>query len=97
MTSWFISRHPGAVEWAKNHQVSFDKQIKHLDIDKIQKGDTVIGTLPVNIAAEVCERGAHYMHLCLKLPAHMRGRELGIDDLERYGAKLQIYGVTKEP
>ncbi len=96
MTTWFISRHPGARQWAQQQGVKADRQIAHLDIDDIREGDTVIGTLPVNIAAKVCEKGARYIHLSLELPAHMRGRELTAEQLEQYGAKLQAYRIKKE-
>ena len=43
MTIWFISRHPGALEWARRNGVTFDHHVKHLDTDDIADGDTVIG------------------------------------------------------
>ena len=51
----------------------------------IAPGDTVIGVLPVNLAARICERGAHYLNLSLDLPAEARGRELSADELEIRG------------
>ena len=73
MTRYFVSRHPGAVTWAKRQGIHVDRIIDHLDIALIHSGDTVIGTLPVNLAAEVCRRGARYLHLSLNLPAELRG------------------------
>ena len=57
----------------------------------------MLGTLPVHLAAAVCERGAVYMHLALDLPANQRGRELTGADLERLGARLLAYEVRRQP
>lgn len=93
MTTWFISRHPGAVEWARRRGLAVDQYGAHLDPAQIQPGDTVIGSLPVNLAAAVCERGARYLHLSLELPAALRGQELSADQLEDLGAEVQEYRV----
>jgi CRISPR-associated protein Csx16 len=94
MTTFFVSRHPGAVEWAARKGLAVDERVAHLDTARIQPGDVVIGTLPVNLAAEVCRRGGRYLHLSLELPFALRGRELSADDLERYGARLEAYAVN---
>lgn len=90
---WFVSRHPGAVEWLARKGVVVDRQVAHLDLAQVQAGDWVLGSLPVNMAAAVCARGAQYLHLSLALPAHARGRELTADELDAYGAHLQAYAV----
>ena len=95
MTTWFITRHRGAVEWAARHGIVVDQWIVHLDPADVQAGDVVMGTLPVNLAAEVCARGARYLNLSLDLPADERGRELTADDLERYGATLEEFVVGR--
>jgi CRISPR-associated protein Csx16 len=51
MTTWFVTRHPGAIEWASRQGIRVDRQIAHQDPADIQPGDTVIGTLPVNLGA----------------------------------------------
>lgn len=95
-TVWFVSRHPGAVEWARRKGLAVQRQVAHLDVEQVDRGDTVIGTLPVNLAAKVCERGARYLNLSLDLPEEARGRELGADELERYGARLEAFAVCRE-
>jgi len=95
MTTYFISRHPGAVVWARRHGISFDRHVPHLNPDEIQAGDTVIGTLPVNLAAEVCARGGNYLHLSVNLPATARGRELDADELDRFQATIEPFMVCK--
>ncbi len=93
MTTWFVSRHPGAIEWAARQGLTVDQQLVHLDPATIQPGDTIIGTLPVNLAAAVCARGGHFFNLSLDLPPEARGRELSADDLERFGARIEEYRV----
>ena len=93
MTTWFVSRHPGALHWIQQHGPAFDRHVPHLDPAQVQPGDTVIGSLPVNLAAQVCERGASYWHLSLQLPAEARGRELGVQELLALGATLQRFDI----
>jgi CRISPR-associated protein Csx16 len=78
VTTFLVTRHPGALEWIKRQRIPFDRHETHLDIEAIQAGDTVIGSLPVNLAAEVCARGAIYRHLSLQLAAADRtARRIG--------------------
>ena len=93
MTTWFVTRHPGAIEWAQRRGLPVDRLVEHLDPDHIAPGDTVIGILPVNLVARVCERGARYLNLSLELPAAARGRELSADELDAYGARIEGYEV----
>jgi len=96
MTTYFVSRHPGAIEWAAHQQLTIDQQVPHLDAASlVQSGDTVIGTLPINLAAQVCASGAAYWHLTLELPVELRGRELTAHDMLRAGARLERYEVQK--
>lgn len=94
MTTWFISRHPGAVEWARRRGLDA-VATDHLDLDAVRAGDVVIGTLPVGLAAEVQARGAAFWFLELDLPAEARGRELTADEMERCGARLVEYRVER--
>jgi CRISPR-associated protein Csx16 len=94
MTTLFISRHYGALDWAAGEGVAVDAVVAHLDPDTIQPGDVVIGTLPIHLAARVCQRGGRYLHLSLELPPDWRGRELSAADLRRFGARLEEYRVT---
>lgn len=95
MTTYLITRHPGAIEWASRQGLQVDKQLPHLNPALIQPGDAVIGTLPVNLAAEVCQRGGQFYNLSLDLPPAARGQELTADDLDLYGARLEEYTIQK--
>ena len=96
MTTWFITRHPGARQWAERQGLHIDRHEAHLDPADVQSGDTVIGTLPVQLAAEICARGARYLHLSINLPAAARGKDLSADELKHYQARLEAFHVKKE-
>lgn len=96
MTTWFISRHPGALQWAARQGLRADHWVPHLDPAQVQPGDTVIGTLPIHLAAQICARGGRYLHLSLDLPPAWRGRELSADELERAGARLEAFRITTD-
>ncbi|MDD2845477.1 MAG: CRISPR-associated protein Csx16 [Rhodoferax sp.] len=93
MITWFVSRHPGALQWIQQCGPAFDCHVPHLDPAQVQRGDTVIGTLPVHLAAQVCARGAAYLHLVLQTPPDARGRELSAQELLALGATLQPFEI----
>ena len=86
-------RHPGAREWLARQGIPVDRLTSHLEVEQLRPGDTVIGTLPVHLAAEVCRRGGRYLHLVLDSPPEARGKELSAEEMERYGARLEPYEV----
>ncbi|MBI4743167.1 MAG: CRISPR-associated protein Csx16 [Betaproteobacteria bacterium] len=94
MTTWFITRHPGARQWAAQQQLNVDRNCTHLDPADVAAGDIVIGSLPVHLAAAVCARGARYLNLSLDLPAHARGKELTAEELRQFNARLEEYEIT---
>jgi CRISPR-associated protein Csx16 len=93
MTTYFVSRHPGALAWAAQQGLRVDQHVSHFDTALVQPGDTVVGTLPVQLAAAVCSQGAQYFNLSLDLPAHWRGRELSADELRQCNARLEVFDV----
>ena len=95
MTTYFVSRHPGARDWATEAGIVVDEVLAHLDTALVGEGDTVIGSLPVNLAAEVCRRGARYLHLSLRLPADLRGRELNAAQMRAVHARIEEYHVQR--
>jgi CRISPR-associated protein Csx16 len=64
--------------------------VAHASVEDL-RGHIVIGTLPVQLAAECGE----YWHLEIDVPAEYRGRELTIADMERFGCTLTCYTVQK--
>jgi CRISPR-associated protein Csx16 len=93
MTTFFISRHPGAVVWAMRQGLHIDRVLAHLDPSLVQAGDTVAGTLPLPLASDVCACGARYLHLSFDLPWELRGQELSAEQLSEMGAQLCEYKV----
>ena len=65
-------------------------------MEAVRPGDVVMGVLPVSLAAEVCARGARFLHLSVEVPPELRGQELSADDLERLGAELVEYEVRRK-
>lgn len=100
MTTYFISRHPGARVWISRQNLVIDVWLAHLNVDDIKPGDRVIGTLPLQLAFEVCQRGASYFHLSLNVPAEKRGHELTVEDMQGFSAALRqfvVYAVEHQP
>ena len=95
MSTWFVSRHQGAKQWAIRQGIAIDKQVDHLDITQLQTGDRVLGSLPINLVAELNQKGVRYFHLSLTLTQAMRGVELSADDMEQANAMLEEYQAEK--
>ena len=94
MTAFFVSRHAGALDWARRQGIEATR-IAHLDPAQIGAGDIVMGTLPIQLACAVCDLGARYLHLELDLPAEARGIDLSADDMDRFGARLTEFHIRR--
>ncbi|BBO79927.1 CRISPR-associated protein Csx16 [Desulfosarcina ovata] len=94
-TTWFVTRHAGAQEWAFDEGLKVDQVVDHLDTDEVKKGDIVIGSLPVNMVASLNEKGVRYFHLILQIPREMRGKHLSADRMRSFGARIEEYVVVK--
>jgi len=70
-------------------------KISLLTAADVGAADTVIGSLPVNLAAAVCKRGARYLHLLLEVPEAWRRRELTANELLVIAARLDAYHVER--
>lgn len=98
MTTWLVSRHPGAFEWAREAGLRFDRHVAGLEPDDVREGDVVAGNLPAPVVAALCERGASYLHLHLPdarwLREHRAGGSLSGADMWQLGACLrQVYAA----
>lgn len=96
MTTYFISRHAGAVDWAESEGFHVDHRLNHFNPCIVEPGDRILGTLPINLVAEVNARGGTYFHLTLELPAEARGKELTAEDMRTYGARLEGYAAQRK-
>lgn len=97
MSTVFVTRHPGARDWLARHGHSVDRTVDELtaaDIAALSPGDTIIGTLPVALAAAVCARGARYFNLVIpSVPRELRGQELDADMLEQLGTRIEAFDI----
>jgi CRISPR-associated protein Csx16 len=49
----------------------------------LQRGDRDFGSLPANLAADICDKGARYLHLTIDFPSEAaRGKNLGADEMD---------------
>lgn len=95
MTTWFITRHPGARDWAERQQFAIDRYCPHLDPAEVAAGDIVIGSLPVHLAAAIRAAGARYFNLSIDLPAAARGKELSAEELACFNARLEEFHAER--
>lgn len=94
MTVWFVSRHEGAIEWMKRQEEwCVDRWVTHLQPNVVESGDVVIGTLPIHLAAEVCNKGAKFFFLKVPQGEEHRGKELSVDDMQSLQCELQQFEV----
>lgn len=91
--TYFISRHPGAAQWAAEQGLLVDHLVSHWNVAETKPGDVIIGTLPVHLAGKVCALGGRYFHLSLTMPEEMRGKELTAENMRHYGAELHEFHV----
>ena len=94
MSCYFVSRHAGAVDWARDQGIEATL-IEHLDPTLIKAGDMVLGTLPIHLVAAITAKGARYLHLELEVPLAQRGEPLSASAMVRYGAKLVEYRAER--
>lgn len=98
MTTYFITRHRGAVDWLHRHGVAVDCEIQHLaNMDMLQPGDRIYGTLPVNLVADVCARGVRYWHLVLPQTLGERGSDRSAEQMESASATFVEYVAHAVP
>jgi len=96
MSVYLVSRHQGAVDWMTHMGHHYDKHLTHLaNYDELTAGDVVVGSLPINIVADLTEYGVSYLHLSLYIPEHLRGIELTAEQLSSLDAKLEKYEVSR--
>lgn len=93
MAVYFISRHQGAIDWVKTQDLKIDHFVTHLDVNDIQEGDIVIGTLPIHLAAEVCAKGAKFYFLSINVNPEQRGQELSASQLQQQGCTIKPFYI----
>lgn len=79
----------------RHQPIRVDRWVSHLQADEVEFGDTVIGVLPMHLAAQVCAKGARFFALEIDMPAQCRGQELSSEMLDGFECTLQEYVVTR--
>ena len=95
MAVWFISRHKGAIDWIKQQSLQIDRFESHLNVDDIQADDTVIGTLPIHLAAKVCAKGAKFYFLSVNVSQDQRGTELTAEELIAQQCAIEPFYIQR--
>lgn len=94
--TWFVGRHSGSAEWLRAQDIRIDKHVEHLDKQQWPSpGDTVIGTLPVHIIADLNHQGVRFIHLKLDMKSTHRGEEFNAADLQKLNPELVEYLVMR--
>ncbi len=96
MTTYFIGRHAGTVAWIKRQPITIDVYKDNFEPEDIKAGDIVIGTLPVHLAAAVCEKGATFVALTLDIPKEKRGLELTESEVIESNIRLCAFDVKSK-
>lgn len=96
MTTWFVSRHPGAIDWLEKTGIKVDRYAEHLSSDDVAFGDFVYGVLPLHIISDICSKGARFFALDFSMNASQRGKDLTKSELDSLNCKLQEYIVIKK-
>ena len=91
---WFVSRHEGAIEWAKHFDLPVDVWAKHLSVADISAGDVVLGTLPVDLIAQLSAQSTRVYFLVMPLRLNQRGHELSLEEMLQMQCYLQEYVVS---
>jgi CRISPR-associated protein Csx16 len=94
MQTYFISRHAGALAWARE-TLPGAILLDSLDPERIQPGDKVCGILPVDLAAQVCARGARFFALVFDREDWTRGTEMTANEMQRRGAYFVEFVVSR--
>ena len=96
MSVYLVSRHQGAVEWMQNMRNHKNKHLTHLEnYNDLSAGDVVVGSLPINIVADLAQYGVSYLHLSLYIPEHLRGIELTAEQLSSLDARREEYEIRR--
>jgi CRISPR-associated protein Csx16 len=91
---YFVTRHNGAVLWARDAGIRARKITQqNFDVSIINAGDVVMGTLPVHLAGEIIQRGGRYWHLSMEVPLELRGKELTAEQMRQCDARLEEFRV----
>ena len=85
-----VTRHQALVEYFKEANIKFDKVISYATEEEVRWND-VYGVLPLRLASFVNT----VTTIDIDIPAEMRGKELSLEDIKKYGVNISTYKVEK--
>jgi CRISPR-associated protein Csx16 len=90
-----ITRHAATVEWLKSTMLPTDEVVvtAHYTPGMAQGFDYVVGILPIQLVAELCAEGIRYYQMIMDVPEEFRGKELSIEQMDQFNARLVQYNV----
>lgn len=92
-----VTRYRGAGEWFATRGLEVDSLVARFDPGVIEPGDIVIGTLPINVAAELCQRSVRYPHLSQQIPPKFRGVEHTAEQIDEFGTTIEEFRIERIP
>lgn len=96
LTSYFVTRHSATKVWAKEQEIKVDHWLEHIsELSLFNEGDVIYGTLPIQIAAQLCNQGVRYGHFSLQVPPCMRGVEFSVEQLSSFQPKIEFFSIQK--
>lgn len=94
---WFVSRHPGVIDWLHEQGLRPCRVVEHLDVGEVEAGDTVIGVLPPALIAKLNARAVRCVQIVMNVGAGDRGRELSAAAMRARSAELVEVSVKCRP
>lgn len=85
-----VTRHQVLIEYFKEANIEFDKVISHATEEEV-RGNDVYGVLPLRLAS----LANTVTTIDIDIPAEMRGKELSLEDIKKYGVNISTYKVEK--
>lgn len=85
-----VTRHPSLRIVLEERGVTCSEVKEHVTFEDVI-GKTVVGVLPLSLAAEA----ASVTTLEIFIPAELRGKEISVRDLRHLAGELVTYKVTK--
>ena len=85
-----VTRHQALIEYFKEANIEFDKVISHATEEDVY-GNDVYGVLPLRLTS----LANTVTTIDIDVPAEMRGKELSLEDIKKYGVNISTYKVEK--
>jgi putative CRISPR-associated protein (TIGR02620 family) len=94
MSKIIVTKHQAALEFLKRMGIHDAAIYRHIDVSLVNEDMTIIGNVPLHLAAKVKDVMAIEFH---NLPNNRRNDELTLDDMIQFGAHLKRYKVRRLP